>query len=266
MDERASECALLKPEADKGVQSVERVLDIIEVLATDNAGLGVTEISNRVCLHKSTVHRLLGTLVQRGYAQKSDDGNYKIGLKLVEAVSCYINSLELQTEARPYLAQITANLGLTAHLGVLDGDKVVYIEKLDSFASLKMYSQVGMKIHAYCSSLGKCLLSRYSKKELEVVMKDCKFAKLTKNTKASIFELKKNLDEIRLNGWAIDNQEYELGHRCIGSPIYDYRGEIIAAISASGNLNDIPDEKIEAVADYVKKIALEISRSMGYME
>lgn len=250
---------------DNGVQSVGRVLDIIEVLSTEHGGLGVTAIANRVGLHKSTTHRLLTTLANRGYLAKTAEGNYKIGLKLIEAVSCYINSLELQTEARPYLVQMTGELGLTSHLGVLDGDKVVYIEKMDVVSSVRMYSQIGLRMHAYCSSLGKCLLSNYSKEELNGIMKDCSFIRFTQNTIGSIEELHKEMAKVRKLGWAMDNEEYEIGHRCIGAPIYDYKGDIIAAISASGGKNLLSDDRIAPVSEYVKTAAMELSRSMGFI-
>ena len=114
---------------DNSVQSIERALDIIEALADYHDGLGVTEIATRIGLNKSTVHRILSTLMARGYVSKTDKGTYRLGINLIEVVSCYINNLELQTEARPYVAQTTAELGLTSHLGVLDGNQVVYIEK-----------------------------------------------------------------------------------------------------------------------------------------
>lgn len=247
------------------VQSVDRVLDIIEVLSTEQDGLGVTTIANKVGLHKSTAHRLLTTLANRGYVAKTGDGNYKIGLKLIEAVSCYINSLELQTEARPYLMQLTGELGLTSHLGILDRDMVVYIEKMDVVSSIRMYSQIGLRMHSYCSSLGKCLLSNYSKEELNGIMKDCSFIKFTNNTIGSMEELHKEINKVRKQGWAMDNEEYEIGHRCIGAPIYDYKGDIIAAISASGPKNLIKDDRIQDVANAVKKAAIELSRSMGYI-
>ena len=131
---------------DKGdsVQSINRALDIIEALAVEPEGLGVTEVARKTGLHKSTAYRLISTLSDRGYLEKTENGEYKIGLKLIGAVSCYINSLELQTETRPYLAQITADLGLTAYLGVLDGDQIVYVEKMDVISSVKLYSQIGL--------------------------------------------------------------------------------------------------------------------------
>lgn len=255
----------MSEKTDHSVQSVNRILDIIEVLSVEQEGLGVTEIAKRTGLNKSTVHRLLSTLAGRGYLARNPEGGYKIGLKLIESVSCYINSLELQTEARPYLAKITGELGLTSHLGVLDGDQVVYIEKMDVVSSVKMYSQIGLRMHAYCSSLGKCLLSGFSKEDLDRIMKDCSFIKFTQSTISSLEELHKELTKVRKQGWAMDNQEYEIGHRCIGAPIYDYRGDIIAAISASGSTNLLTEDKIETSAAYVKQVALKISETMGYV-
>lgn len=250
---------------DNTVQSIDRALDIIEVLSESQKEMGVTEIAERVGLHKSTAHRIISTLAARGYINKTDKGAYKIGLQLIEAVSCYINSLELQTEARPYVAQTTAELGLTAHLGVLDGDQVVYIEKMDVFSNVRMYSQIGVRVHAYSCSLGKCLLSNYSAAQVRRIMANCSFIKFTKKTLGSIDELIADLELVRRRGWAIDDEEAEMGHRCIGAPIYDYRGDIIAAISASGPTASLTRDRIQPVAEYVRRQALEISRSMGYV-
>ena len=252
--------------SDKGVQSLERALDIIEALSTERDGLGVTELSKRINLHKSTTHRLLSTLASRGYVRRHDNGSYYLGLRLIETVSCYINSLELQTEARPYVAQITAELGLTAHLGVLEGDQVVYIERMDAVSGIKLYSQIGLRMHAYCSSLGKSLLSGFSSSELAKVMANCSFNRFTPNTISSLEELGQQLKQVRLRGWAIDDMEYDLNNRCIGAPVFDYRGEIIAAISASGPPSILTEGRIPIVADYVKAKAMLISNSLGYMD
>lgn len=252
--------------SEHGVQSVERAMDIIEALSTEQNSMGVTDIAEKVGLHKSTVHRLLNTLLERGYVDKNEEGSYKLGLKLIEVVSIYINSLELQTEARPYVAQITADLGLTSHLGVLEGDQVIYIERMDIYSGVKLYSHIGLRMQAYCSSLGKCLLSNFSREELAAIMKDTSFNKFTKNTISTFDDLYKELKKVRKNGYAMDNQEFDMNNRCIGAPIYDYRGEIIAAISASGSPTVLTDERIHSVAEYVKDKAQEISRKLGYVE
>ncbi|MEE3362840.1 MAG: IclR family transcriptional regulator [Anaerovoracaceae bacterium] len=250
----------------ENIQSVDRALDIIEVLAVEPEGLGVTEIAGRAGLHKSTAHRIIRTLADRGYLDKTDDGSYKIGLRFIAAVSCYINSLELQTQARPYLAELTGDLGLTAHLGVLDGDQVVYIEKIDVISSVRIYSQIGVHVHAYCSSLGKILLSAYSGSELRHHMARCSFIKFTENTISGIDELERELVQVRKQGWAIDDEESEINHRCIAAPIYDYRGDIIAAVSASGSNVQLPENKFDEVINYVKNTGMAISREMGYAE
>ncbi len=251
-------------QAQSGVQSIERALDIIEAVAAEESGLNLTEISKRTQLHKSTAYRIIETLTGRGYLAKTQEGNYRIGLKLIEAVSYYINSLELQTEARPYVAKLSARFGLTSHLGVLDGEYVVYVEKMDVFSSVRMYSQIGLRMHAYCSSLGKCLLAGCSKQELSDAMKDCSFIRFTPNTIANMDELKAELAKVRKQGWAMDDEEYEIGNRCIAAPIYDYCGDIVAAISVSGSTHLIPNERIEEIAEVVKETALEISHGLGY--
>lgn len=249
---------------DNNVQSIDRALDIIELLSEENQGLGVTEIARDLGMHKSTAYRIIATLAQRGYLEKSSTGTYRIGLKLIEAVSCYINSLELQTEARPYIAKISGELGLTAHLGVLDGNEVVYIEKMDMFSNIRMYSQIGIHVPSYSCSLGKCLLSNFSSDDVREIMKNCTFQSFTKNTITGIDDLIKDLDLVRRRGWAIDDEESEYDHRCLGAPIYDYRGDIIAAVSASGPASVFTKDRIEPVAEYMTQQAMSISRSMGY--
>jgi len=228
--------------------------------------LGVTEISRRTNLHKTTVHRILSSLCNRNYVEKNKDGEYKIGLKLIEIAGCHINELELQTEARPYLLELSSKYNLTSHLGLLDGLNVVYIEKLEIYTHMRLYKQIGYRVPAYCSSLGKCLLSSLSEMELEDIMSNCTFERFTENTICDINNLKKHLRNIRMQKWAMDNQEQIIRQRCIAAPIYDYRGEVIPAVSGSGNLEQLPDEKIKVIADYIVSIAIEISRRLGYKQ
>jgi DNA-binding IclR family transcriptional regulator len=247
------------------VQSLTRALDILEVLSTESGGMGVTKIADAVGLHKSTVHRLLSTLAERGYAEKTSGGTYRIGLKPIEIVSAHINSLELQTEARPYIAQISHELGLTSHLGVLEGDQVVYIERMDMYSGVKLYSQIGIRVPAYCSSLGKCLLSNYSKDDLDRILAGCTFTKFTENTICDLDAMHEEMKKVRKQGWGMDDREFDLNNRCIGAPIYDYRGEIIAAISASGSPHILTEGRIPEVAAFVREKAAAISHSLGYI-
>lgn len=253
-------------ENDSSIKSISRALDILEVLATHKDGLGITEIARKAGLCKSTAHRIAATLVERGYVEHNiTPGNYRLGLKYIEIASFYINSLELQTEARPFLWELTSQLGLTAHLGILDAHEVVYVEKLDLFPNVRLYSQIGFRVPAYCSSLGKCLLSGLSSGELEAVMARCPFERFTDRTITNLKVLKQELRQVRLQGWALDNEEHDIDYRCVGAPIFDYRGDVVAAVSASGSSSNLTDERIPMVVEKVKDSAMNISQRLGYV-
>lgn len=247
------------------IRSVDRALDLIEILSESGASLGPTKLAEITGMDKSTVYRLLTTLKNRGYVDKDlASGSYSLGPTPLTLVSRYLGSLELQTEARPFLSELSTDLGLTTHLGLLDKNEVVYVEKLDYVPTPKLYSQIGNRVPAYCSSLGKCLLSCLSGEQLVEAMASCGFKQYTNKTIPNIRALREHLRQVRAQGWAIDDEEWQPGHVCIGAPIYDYRGEIIAAVSASGSKAMIPDGRVPAVIDAVKKTAEGISDRMGY--
>lgn len=249
---------------EEKVRVIERVFDIFELLGREQGEVSLTEISNLSGMSKSTVHRLLKTMCERGYVRKGGDHRYALGEKFVELASYHINNLELQTEAKSFLKVLYAELGLTVHLGALEGNQIVYIEKLDLYPNTISFTQVGYKTPAYCSSIGKCLMACLSGEELDEILYTTTFEKYTKNTITNLYEFKKHLREVRRNGWAMDNEEHLPGHRCIASPIYNYLGTAIAAVSVSGDVTQIPEERILIIAREVKKTAEMISRRMGY--
>lgn len=251
--------------SDKGIQVIDRALDILELLSLEKDGLGVTDIGNRIGLHKSTVHRILSAMAERGYIEKtSARGSYKLGLKLIEISSVYLNSIELKTEARPYLWELTSKLGQTSHLAILEGNDAVYIDKVDVVTSIRLYSQIGRRIPVYCSALGKSLLSGLAEPELDKIVKGCSFKKLTDNTIDNKNQLLSQVEEVRKNGWALDNEEHEEGVRCIASPIFDYRGKVIAAVSISGPSAAISPERDRETGKMLADTALNISKRLGY--
>jgi len=247
------------------VRVIDRVFDIIEQLAESSTPLGLTEIAKNTGMSKSTVHRLLSTLLSRRYIEKDSDNTYRIGFKMLETVSYHINGLELLTESRAYLGSIHRELNLTSHLGILEGCEVIYIEKMDTYPNTRLYTQVGYRSPAYCSSIGKCLLSGLSRDELDDVLYNCSLKRFTENTICNKKELHKHLSMIRVQGWAMDNEEYLLGHRCVGAPIYDYRGDCVAAISVSGSTKNLPENQLDSVIQHVKDTAADISKRMGYL-
>lgn len=246
------------------VRVADRIFDILEQLAQANDPMRLSQLVQTTGMSKSTLHRLLSSMSARHYVEKNADGTYTIGYKLIEIVSTHINGLELLTESKPYLSQISHELELTTHLGILDHHDVVYIEKMDIYPNARLYTQVGYRSPAYCSSIGKCLLACLSGDELEEALYQCDFRRYTPNTITDLRELKRVLRVIRKQGWAMDNEEYQKGHRCVGAPIFDYRGSAIAAFSASGSIEELSDERLPQIIAEVRQAAADISRRMGY--
>ena len=251
---------------DNSVNVVDRVFSILEFLSLAHDPKGPTEIALATGLHKSTVHRLLTTLCSCGYVEKTSEGTYHIGIKLIEIASNRINNLELQTEARPLLNELHSELGLIVHLGILDHDEVVYVEKMDISRNLRLYAQIGMRVPAHCSSLGKCLLASLSGDDVDYLLSKDTLAQYTSHTITSVKDLKEHLKVVRAQGWGMDNEEYIIGNRCIASPVYDYRGEVIAAVSASGPTTLLTEDRIPAVAEKVMNASAQISRRLCYKD
>lgn len=248
------------------VRVLGRAFDILEALSEENAPMTLSEISKTVGLSKSTVHRILTAMLDRSFVAKTDTGSYTIGFKIIEMASTHINNLELLTEAAPFLNKIIRELDLTAHLGILDGPDVVYLEKLDGHPNSQRYTQIGHRSPGFCSSIGKCLMAGMSSAELGDVLDLCDFKRYTKNTITDRRELVRHLRQVRIQGWAMDDEEFEEGHRCIGSTVYDYRGLPVAAISASGSVSVLNDDKIDETIEKVKLWASQLSRQIGYIE
>ncbi len=249
----------------KGVQTLDRALDILELLATEKKGLGVTEIGTRVGLHKSTVHRLLAALGERGYVEKNTDfGTYQLGLKIVEISSLHLNSIELKTEAAPYLRKLAAESTQPVHLATFVDGEVIYIEKVQTLNTIRMYSQIGKRAPIHCSAVGKALLIDLSEDEIRKVLQNRDLYAYTTNTLTDVESIVEQIKVSKERGWTIDDEEHEENIRCIAAPVYDYRGEVIAAVSTSGPDNVISKERDKEICSYVLEAAEQISKRMGY--
>lgn len=252
---------------NNSVQSIDRAFDILEALSTENKGLPLVEISNRVSLHKSTVHRILATLIERGYVEKCpQNGYYKVGVKLLELCSVYLNGLELKTEAQPLLRELARIYMQPVHLAVLDNGEVVYIDKIENINSIRLYSSIGKRVPIYCTALGKILVTPLSNDEIVRMLDQKEIKKYTNNTKIDVNEILNDIYIAKTKGYAVDNEEFQTGVVCISAPIYDYRGKIIAAISISGSKNIFTKDKEEEIAMKVMETAKKISYRMGYKE
>ncbi len=250
--------------SDSGIQVIDRSFDILELLATEEEGLGITEIARRLDLNKTTVHRIVNAILKRGYIEKTDQGLYQIGLKCVAMASIRLSNLELTTEAKPYLYNLTNILRQVCHLAILDGSDAVYIDKIEFTKNIRIYSEIGRRIPVYCSALGKSLLLDKAPKQVEAILKRCEYQVYTKNTLTTMEQVIAEIEEGRKTGWTIDNEEHDRGICCIAAPIYDYTGKIVAAISTSASTFFYTEARQLQIAEMVKDTATQISKQMGY--
>lgn len=246
------------------VQSVDRTLTILETLAMYPKGLGISEISDATQLHKSTVHRLLATLVQRGYVRQNHYNQYKLTLKIFELGGRLIEDLDMLEIARPYLGQIMEQTNEVVHLVKLEDNHIVYIDKVEPNTTIRMHSRIGTRRSLYCTAVGKAILATINDDELKTIWEKSEIESLTEHTITDFEKMKEELNLIRQRGYSIDNEENEIGVRCIGISLLDYTKKACGAISVSGPVGRMTDEIIENIAQILIPIGEQISKELGY--
>src|SRR5215510_4971568 len=249
------------------VQVLDRALGILDLLAGENSELGPSEVSERTGLHKSTVHRLLQVLERHRLIEKiALNGKYRLGLRLFELGSKAMAQFDLHDRAQPYLKRLVLETGETAHICVLDGDRALSIANVESPRTLRTPSTVGRRTHLHCTSVGKALLALLPEEEQNELIKKLELTAYTRHTLTKPSRLKDELKLIRQRGYAIDDEELEEGLRCIGAPVMDYSGGVVAAISIAGPTFRLTEERIPMVARSVIHAASELSAELGYKE
>ena len=235
------------------------------MLSDCNDGLGITEISSLVNLHKSTVHRLLSTLIYKGYVvQDEESSKYKITFKLFELGSKKVHKLDLLEISRPYTKMLMESVNEVVHLIIREETDIVYIDKVEANNTISMASRIGKRNPMYCTATGKAILAYLPEEEIREVWNKSKIVKLTKKTNTDFILFKKELQEVKKNGYAIDDEENEIGVKCVGAPIFDMNGDVVAAISVTGPVTRITDDKIDFISNEVMQCTNLISKEMGY--
>lgn len=247
------------------VQSVDRTLTILEVLSDYSDGIGITEISDLVNLHKSTVYRLLSTLIYKGYVvQDEESSKYKITFKLFELGSKKVDKLDLLKSSKPYTKMLMESINEVVHLIIREESDIIYIDKVEANNTISMKSRIGKRAPMYCTATGKAMLAFLPEDEILKVWHSSKIVKLTENTITDFITFKKELQTIKRNGYAIDDEENEIGVKCVGAPIFNMSGDVVAAISLTGPMHRITDDKIDFISKEVMKYANLISKEIGY--
>jgi len=251
-----------KPNVE-GVSTLIKALRILEAVANDNE-ISITDISERFAINKSTVYRFLDTFKKLGYVkQNPSNDKYSLTLKLFELGSKSVERMDLITEARPVIEELSKLTEETIHLAALDEESVVYLDKIDSLHLLRMFSHIGRRAPAYCTGLGKALLAWASDDIIGKALSKDKIVKHTENTLTEPSQLLKAFEEIRAQGYAIDNEEHEIGIKCAAAPIRDRTGNVVAAISVSCPVQRLDDERMNNFIKNVMLAAENISVRLG---
>lgn len=247
------------------VQSIQRAFKIIEFMASGPREVTLTSITSALGMHVATVHRILATLISLGLVEQVPGSKkYRLGMKAIELGIAALSQIDLREEAAPYLRRLMESTGETANLVVLDRDEVVYIDKVQSSASLGMFVKIGKRAPIYCTGVGKVLTSEMPEDEVKAILLKSGMERLTQNTICSVSDFLEELKKTRERGYALDNEECEPGARCVAAPLRDHTGRIIAAISVSGPSVRFTDARLPELIRQTIEVAAEISRRMGY--
>ncbi|CUU05108.1 transcriptional regulator, IclR family [Candidatus Kryptobacter tengchongensis] len=245
--------------------SVEKAFAILSVFS-QNGGkfeFGVGEISKILKMHKATVHRFLRSLEKIGVIEKnSETGKYRLGLKLYELGNSVSLKKIMVDRARKYLEDLHWYLNETVHFATLKNGEVAYLDKIIADRNFVIISEVGKRLPAHCTGLGKAMLAFLPEKDVKRIIKEKGLKKFTKNTITNRKKFFEELKRIRERGYAIDDEEIEDGLRCIAAPVFNGEGKVIAAVSISGPSSRINEEVYDEYSKYVIKTAKLISEEL----
>ncbi len=224
----------VKDMAKGAVKSAERTLAILELLTRHEEPMTFTEIAQALGYPRSSLHGLLRTLVERGWAEFDPaTRSYALGIRTLSAGNAYTRALGLVERALPLMERIRDSIDETVQLAVLDGVHAVYVAKVDGRQTLTLASEVGRRLPAYATGVGKVLLAGLGQEGLDARLSGVELVAVTAHTITDRVRLHEHLHHVRRRGFSIDNEEYTLGIRCVAVPIFDVSRRPVAAMSVS---------------------------------
>jgi IclR family KDG regulon transcriptional repressor len=245
--------------------SVDRALSLLELIVSKKGGISLAEIVKELSVPKTTAYRILETLRLRGFIEwEGAVERYSIGLKMLELGVTGLTSKEIVDVSSPYLHDISATTGETSFLGVYNEGEVVYLYKVEGTGSIRTSAHLGSRRPMYCTGLGKAILSAFTMDEVDRILHEKGMERKTENTIADRHLLHEELGRIRLQGWAFDNEENELGVTCFAVPIFNYTGRVVGAISCAGPAKQVRANR-DIIIRKIKEYGEQISKRLGYV-
>jgi DNA-binding IclR family transcriptional regulator len=248
-------------------ESVIRAFNIIEYLANCEDWVGLRTLARDLEMDASTLYRFLASLKELGYVrQDPDNSRYQLTLKFAWLSAKLLDKVQLRNVALPLLENLRATTNETTHLAILEDQQIVYIAKLDTHQPMQMRSRIGNRGYVHSTALGRAMLAHLSVAELESLLPKLELRALTQNTVTDIGAFREELKQVRERGYALDDEQNEVGIRCIAAPVFDHLGAVAGAVSLSGwTITMTLDRLIQLSADLVSACAA-ISSEMGYLD
>jgi IclR family acetate operon transcriptional repressor len=249
---------------DSGVQSVDRALSIIETLAEDDEGYRLSDLAVRTGLSTSTVHRLLATLEKRRFVQFDRDGSkWHVGAQSFSVGATFARRRNFTAQAMPYLRKLRDQTRETANLAVVDDEAIVVLTRIESREIMRSLTKVGGRVAMVASGVGKAVLATYSDEDVNGIICRQGMPRLTEKSIVRPSELFRELQIIRRQGYAVDDEEARMGLRCVAAVVYSECSEPLAAISVSGMTSRITDERLPVLGCIVRTVAAELTLVLG---
>jgi len=248
------------------VEALARGLCVLSQFDQSSVELSLTEIAAATGLSKSTAFRLVRTLEEAGYlSRNAESQRYRPGLKVLELGFTVLSNLGIRDVARPILEQLSRETGETVSLSLLDGLDVVYIDRVRNRSIVGVVLGLGSRIPAHCASMGKAMLAYLPADELTARLERAPLVPCTGHSVADSAELARELERVRRRGYAVNDEELEIGLRAVAAPIRDHHGQVVAAANATGSVRTISSARlINELAPQVRSAADRISRAMGF--
>lgn len=242
-----------------GVQSVHRALDVLEVVAGRGGTLTIGEIATLTGIPLPTAHRLLRTLVDRGYMRQAPDRRYALGFRLVPLGTSASSMVGAGTER--VLARVVDALGETANLAMLDGDRVAYVAQVPGKHSMRMFTEVGRRVHPHCTAVGKAVLSVAPEDEVRTLLARTGLPRHTSSTITDVEEFLAQLDEVRERGYALDEGEQEVGVRCLAVRLPG--SAVQMGLSISGPAPRMTDDLLAEAVPILRSAAQDLAATIA---
>jgi len=253
------------PQGTYKVQALDRAFAVLDLLGESDIPLGLAQVASSLQLHKSTAHRFLMVLERHRMVERTPGGKFRLGLKLFDLGNRAIGQYDLRERAQPHLRRLVLDTEETAHLCILEGANVIYIDKIEPARSVRMITRIGASNPVHCTSVGKAMLAFLPEDRIVDILRRTRFERFTNHTISNPEALRVEIEKTRRRGYAIDDEELEEGLRCIAVPVLDAQRLPVAAVSVSGPSFRVTAQKLPSIANHLLQCVRGISVDMGYV-